>query len=418
MAEPTGIFIEFEIDEKGLKKLLNHKFEKASYNKKLGYYFCELLYDCNYNPGNVFILNYNLSTKKCFIAYVLHHFEKSLIAPLIDSLPLIGSLKKNETTNYAIVSSTFPEVLEAYKITRGEVAEIGQKSPSDRVKNLMDKFWSFSENNTFPEPKKALSKRNYFYKNFKNYYKRYLAYIDEIEKPNKIAKATKASPYHLFDDFYTYDNRVFEFRKHTNQIIELPQSDPVSFRDVAGIKADKNFVFNAVLAPNSPPSTIKVGAFTKNNPAAIWQWIILEGIDGGSFNYVKEKWDTVYWKDKNAVFIYKNKELIKLEQADSSTFTYLDFCYGKDKNNIFYLNKVIPIDVNNYTLNKNGFIFDKKNIFHYENKLELDAETFKVFKYESEVNPFMGEFILEDKNGRYSYNRKRKENVIRPITKS
>ena len=62
MAEPTGILIEIEIDEKGIKKLLNHKFEKASYNKKLGYYFCELLHDCNFNPDNVFIFNYNLNT--------------------------------------------------------------------------------------------------------------------------------------------------------------------------------------------------------------------------------------------------------------------------------------------------------------------------------------------------------------------
>ncbi|MBU3024739.1 DKNYY domain-containing protein [Zobellia galactanivorans] len=416
MAEPTGIFIEFAIDEKGIKKLLNHKFEKAAYNKKLGYYFCELLYDCNDNPGNVFILNYHVKTNKCFIAYVLNHFEKSLIQALIDSLQIISSLKSPQTTEYSIVSSTFPEVLEAYKITDGNVAQTNQALPSDIVTNLMDRFWSFSENNAFPEPNIALTKRNYFYKNFKNYYKKYLGYIEEIERPHKIAKATKDNPYHLFDNFYTYDNRVFEFRNHTKQIIELPQSDPVSFRDVAGIKADKNFVYNAVLAPNSPPSTIKVGAFTKNNPDAIWQWVIMEGIDGESFNYVKEKWDTVYWKDKNAVFIYKNKELIKLEGADSSSFTYLDFCYGRDNNHIFYLDQVIPIDVNNYTLNKNGFIYDKKNVFHYENQLELDAGTFKVLTYESEVNPFMGEFILEDKNGRYSYNRKRKDELIRPIS--
>ncbi|MHA7058849.1 hypothetical protein ACWGOQ_0016615 [Aquimarina sp. M1] len=416
MAEPTGFFTEIEIDEKGLKKMLNHKFEKASYNKKLGYYFCELLYDCNFNPGNVFILNYNLKTKKCFLAYLLNHFEKLRITPLIDALQIISSVKNPETTEYAIVSSTFPEVIEAYKITNKKVEKINKKLSIHIVNDLTDKFWSFSENNSFPEPKRALAKRNYFYKNFKNYYKNYLAYVDEKERPNKIARATKENPYHLFDNFYTYNNKVFEFKTYTNQIIELSQADPISFRDVAGIKADKNFVYNAILAPNSPPKFIKSGGFMKNNPNSIWAWIIIKGIDGRSFNYVKKKWDTVYWKDKNAVFIYKNKEVIKLEQANSKTFTHLDFCYGKDQSNLFYLDKVIPIDVNNFKLNKNGFIFDDNTIFHYQNKLELDAKTFKVLEYESEVNPFIGEFILEDKNGRYSYNRERNEEVIRLIT--
>ena len=418
MAEPTGIFIEIEIDEKSIKKMLNHKFEKASYNKKLGYYFCELLHNCDTsNPAAVFIFNYNLNTKKCFIAYLLNHFEKSLIEPFTDVLQIISVLKNPEITEYAIVSSIFPEVLEAFKLTNSKVEKIDKNLPIEIVNNLTDKFWSFSKNNSFPEPKEALNKRNYFYKTFKNYYKKYLAYIEEVERPNKIAQATKENPYHLFDNFYTYNNKVFDYKTYTKQVLELPQADPITFRNVAGIKADKNFVFNIKLAPNSPPKTSKVGTYIMNNPNSIWEWIIVDGIDGNSFNYVKEKWDTVYWKDKNAVFIYENQELIKLEEADSKTFTYLNFCYGKDKNNLFYLDKVIPIDVNNYTINKNGFIFDNNNIFHYENKLELNAKTFKVLKYDSEVNPFKGEFILEDKNGQYSYNRNRKEAIIVPITK-
>lgn len=414
MAEPTGIFIEIEIDENGIKKMLNHKFEKASYNKKLGYYFCELLHDYNSNPSSVFIFNYNLSTKKCFIAYVQNHFQKTQIEPLIDALQFIALLKNTDTVDYAIISSIFPEVFEAYKITNKEAKKINQKLPTDILNNLIDKFWSFSKNNNFPEPNKALSKRDYFYKDFKKYYKKYLQYIDEVEKPTKIAQATKDSPYHLFDNFYTHNNRVFEHTMFTNQVVELPESDPVSFRDVAGIKADKNFVYNRRLAVNSPPECIDNGSILTLNPNAIWEWVIVSGIDTNSFEYVKDKWDPVYWKDKESVFIYQNKELIKLEQADSKTFEYLSFCFGKDKDHVFYLDKVILIDVNNFTLNKNGFIFDDNAIFHYQNKLQLDAKTFKILEYESEVNPFIGTFILEDKNGQYKYN-KDWEQYIQPI---
>lgn len=109
MAEPTGILIEVEIDETSIKKLLNHKFENASYGKKLGYYFCELLYNCNSEPANIFIFNYNAKTKKCFIAYMLNHFEKSLIEPFQSVLQIISLLKDASTTDYAIVTTTFPE---------------------------------------------------------------------------------------------------------------------------------------------------------------------------------------------------------------------------------------------------------------------------------------------------------------------
>lgn len=411
MAEPTGIFIEIETDEKSLKKMLNHKFEKASYKKKLGYYLCELLHDCNINPSNIFIFNYNLNTKKCFIAYVQKHFEKTQIEPLIEGLQHIALLKNTDTIDYAIISSIFPEVFEAYKITDKEVTKTNQKLPVNVVNNLINKFWSFSKNNNFPKPNKALSKRDYFYKDFKNFYKKYLEYVNEIEKPIKIAQATKDSPYHLFDNFYTYNNGVFEYNIYTKEFIELPESDPFSFRDVAGIKADKNFVYNRILATNSPPELINQESVFIINPNAIWEWVIVSGIDGNSFENIKQKWDTVYWKDKKSVFIYEKRNLIKIE-ADSKTFKYLDFCFGKDKDSVFYLDKIIPIDVNNFTLNKNGFIFDSNTIFHYQNKLQLDAKSFKILEYESEVNPFIGTFIIEDKNGRYKYNKEWEKNIV------
>ncbi len=412
MAEPAGIFIEVDIDEKGVKKLLNHKFEEVDFGKKLGYYFSELLYSCDTNPSNVFIFNYNSKTNKCFIAWLLSRFDPSDIALFDAIMPIISSVKNSDTIDYAMVATTYPEVLVAYQITNEKVRKIAaDKMPVSVAEHLSNKLWSFSDNNSFPEPKKALNKRNYHYKNFKNYYKKYLLHIEEVEKPGKISIATKDKPYHLFDKFYTYDNKVFQFRSYTNQIIELPKADPLTLRNVSGMLVDKNFIFYDKLTSNSPPKSVD----RQNNSKAIWEWAIAASVDGDSFNYVKEKWDTVYWKDKDAVFIIRDHVPTKLKQVDSETFEYLDFCFGKDKTHVYYRDTIIPIDVNNFELNKSGFISDDKHIFHYEHQIQLDPDTFNVLHYKSDVNPFIGPFILEDKNGKYEYKRETELKITKLI---
>lgn len=412
MAEPTGFFTEVEIEEQALNKLLNHPFPAADFKPKVGYFFSGLLYETKVDPSNVFIFSYDKKNKKCFMAYLLNHFGEDMIRPFNDLFDVLCALKSQKSTEYALVATTYPEVLHAFELTKSGAKE-GPPDvvPPEVVEHLSNKFWSFSEGNTFPSVEKALNKRNYFYKNFKNYYKRYLGFIEEKEKPDKIAKATKESPFKLFGSFFSYDGKVFEFRNHTNQVIEIPQADPLTFRDVSGIKADKNHVYLPRLAQGSPPA--RVGG--RNNPDAVWEYYIVEGMDGASFNYVKEKWDTIYWKDKNAVYVYRNKQLIKVEGADSKTFKYLDFCYGKDKNQLFYYEKGLPVNPNDYTLNKNGFLFDDEHVFHYANRLPLHAPTFKVLKYGSTVNPHMGTFVLEDKNGTYEYNRDWPENKLKRL---
>lgn len=343
--EAAGIFIEIDINEQNIKKLLNFKFDDAKFRKKVGYYFSELLYDCQQNQENVFIFNYDKKLQKCFIAYLRNRLYEEDISLFPKILTTISSLKNPNTTDYAIVATTYPEVLSAYQISSKGVKEITpEKTPEEIVKNLSNKFWFFSENNDFPEPQKALKTRNYFYKNFKNYYEKYLTYIEETQKPEKISKATKETPYNLFGDFYTYDNKVYEFRTYNNQVIELPKADPLSLTVVAGFVVDKNYVFDNKLTKYSPPNNIKTAIGSANNPKAIWEWYIMEGIHGGSFQYVKEKWDTIYWKDKNAVYIQEKGHsgmLKKVEDADPKTFEYLDGVYGRDKNHLYRLDRVV-----------------------------------------------------------------------------
>lgn len=236
--------------------------------------------------------------------------------------------------------------------------------------------------------------------------------MEEIEKPKKIAKATKENPYFLFDDLYTYDKSVFYKNK---TFIEIPSANPFTLRKIRhDIIADETNVFIQRIASDSPSQS------RGNILESIWRYQIIKGVDGKSFKPLKYKYETTYWKDKYAIYYGKELggfELIKLEQADQESFEELNFGYGKDKNHVFFCGKIIPINIKHFNLNKNGFIYDDRNIFHYQQQIPLDAKTFKVIEYESETNPFMGTFTLEDKSGKYKYNRDWKDETIKLIIK-
>lgn len=414
MAEPTGIFIDVEIEEVDLKRLLNQKFEKVKFGNKLGYYFSELLYRSYIDESDsIFIFNYDKKSKYCFIAFLVNHFSDVDISLFPKILETISSFKKCDSSNYAIVASTFPDLFNAYLLDCNQLKEQSPDSFSkDIVKHIMNKFYSFMQNQCFLNPQIALNRQNYFYKNFKNYFKKYIAFMEEIEKPKKIAKATKENPYFLFDDLYTYNKSVF-YKDKT--FIEIPGADPFSLREIGPqIVADKTNVFIKRIAPNSPSPS------RTNILELIWEYQIIKGIDGKSFKPLKHKFETTYWMDKYAIYHGKTSggvELIKMVQADRESFEELNFGYGKDKNHIFFCEKIIPISVEHFSLNNNGFIYDDKNIFHYQYQIPLDAKTFKVVEYESEQNPFMGTFILEDKSGQYEYNQIWKDEIIKLITK-
>lgn len=408
MAEPTGIILEINLKEAEIKQLLNQKYDDLTFGKKLGYFFSKLLYDATLDSSNTFIFNYDKKTNTLFVAWMLNHFEKELLKPFIKVLKIISTVKSNNTEDFAIVTTTYPEILEGYKVSKNKIGKIAKTHiPNEVVNKLIDKFWSFANKNEFPDPSIALNKRNYYYKNFKNYYKKYLLHIEETEKPKKIANATKDEPFHLFDKFYSFGNKVFEFRNFTNQVIEIPTADPLTFRNVSGIYADKSNVYLSRLAANSPPN-INPKTGRGNNPNAIWEYYIVEGVNGKHFNYVGIKYDTIYWKDNYSIYTYNrnNRVLQKIENVDISTFEYLKFTYGKDKNHLYCNEQILYINPTNYTIDNNGFIYDDCHVYHFENKLLLHAATFKVLKTERTKQFGFPNFYLADKNGTYIYNRK------------
>ena len=97
MAEPIGFFINIDIEEDNVKKLLNQKFKEAKFGGKLGYYFSELLYGSFANTTeSIFVFNYNKKKQTCFIAYLMNHFTEDDFALLPKVLEIINGLKKTE----------------------------------------------------------------------------------------------------------------------------------------------------------------------------------------------------------------------------------------------------------------------------------------------------------------------------------
>lgn len=229
-----------------------------------------------------------------------------------------------------------------------------------------------------------------------------------MSKAEKISSATSNNPYLLFDNFFTYDNKVFEIDTAKELHIEIPNADPLTFRKEGIVFADKKYVFT-----KRPRNSSDFNFTNKNIVFRIlnifWEYIVLEGVDGKSFNYFKENQQIKYCKDYNNVYIESRHlgfpTLKKIEKADVNTFECLDFCYAKDNNHVFYKDKVINIDPKECKTNINRFIWDSENIYHYDAKLPLDANSFEILSYESEINPYLGKIILQDKNGQYVFSR-------------
>ncbi len=418
MAEPIAIITKISIEEKSLQSFLRKKNTIDESLKNIDF-FASLLYRCENNSGNIFLFHYESNT--LFLAYWLNYFTEEQIAPLRQTLHHLCRYKLPET-DLAFLSDSSGALLQVYQLTASGLEEVPKskvdnRKYSEQLKECWAIFRLFSIRNDFPEPAKALRKRNYFYKPLKLAYKRYLKRKEEEEKPKKIRTATKENPfYYLFNNnYFSYDLKVFYRDQFTGSILELPNADPFTF-GLKGLSMDKNHFFQYYLYVKKP---VGVGKFSGNNKPKIKAIFFTHPtIDPQTFNYVKERWDTVFWKDKNHIYIFKKERLKNthvfrhyfkpVTEADVNSFEYLDFQYGKDKNHLFHLDTILPLNPKKFQLNRNGFLYDDKYIFHYGTAIEMDAKTFKIISFESNVNPFMGPYILQDKNGKYKYDVKTK----------
>ncbi len=411
MAEPVALLAKIPIKEEKLKSFLRKK-SKVVDNHRNADVLASLLYNCKIESGNVFLFYFE--NDLLFTAYWINYYTPQDMQTFRKTLDMLCRDKEDDKT-YAFLSDSSGLMLEANRCDAQGIVPIDKRYFEKYAIELEDywkTFWSFSQRNDFPPPEKALRKRNYFYKPLKSAYKRYLKRIEEIEKPAKIKAATKDNPYILFGDFFTYDERVFYNDFFRKKIVEVPGADPYTFKG----DRDKNHMYGIRII-GQKDIIHKVMGMKVNNPDTRLEFFIMEDIDPLTFTYIKERWDTIYWKDKNHVYILKEfpgKEIhyhkyVKVPEADLKSFEYLNFAYGKDKNHLYYFDRILPIKPSNYRLNEYGFIYDDTYIYHYGTSLNLDPKSFQVVSYEDHVNLFAGPFELKDKNGRCTYNPKDKK---------
>lgn len=399
MSEPTAIACQFKISEVQLNRFLKSKqvvtqhwftphqddlFTLPQYT--VSQWMAELLYSCCHDTQNIFLLHYRPEKQALFFAYILNHGGMQHANAVLSVMHLASGFQDDNSSNLALIFSlTSEDFYAGFEFQNGQSLRQLQAPPSDVLKEYVQQVWSFYDKKSecFPEPAVAIRKRNYFYKPLVAAYKKYLKVLEEQEKPAKIQAATQEQPYHLFDYLYTWQGRVYHLLYGNNPAIELMHADPFTLRKVGAVYADKEYVyachFDNIL----------------NN--AYWP---VQGIDGASYKLLGgNSKEYVYTQDKHHVYFKENK----LAQADVTSFQYLDFAYGKDKHRVYFRDKIIPIDPHNYSIDKHGFIKDANHIFHYGTSIPMHAPTFQVLQYESDLNPFMGVFVLKDQHACYQF---------------
>lgn len=400
MAEPAGIAFKLNISETDLNNFLKCKQastenfieigeneHKTNPKNKVSQFMAELLYSCNNQSQNVFLFQYNTEKKELFFAYILNYNWTYYANAVLSILKQASTFQDLQKENYALCFSPISfDFYSAFSFQKGNTINRKQDIANSLLQEYIDEVWFHFDKKAdcFPEPAKAIRKKNYFYRTIILAYKKYLKIIEEQEKPEKIRKATTSNPFCLFDWIYTWEGKIYNCLYGTDIPIEFLHADPLTFKKVGSVYADKNYVYKC-----------SFDNIVNNS------YCFEKGIDGATYQVIGgNSMEYLFTKDKNHIYL---EEKVLLE-ADVRTFKVIDFAYGKDKSNVYYRDKIIPINPTEYKIDKHGFIRDKNNIFHYEEKIEMNAITFKVLKYENDVNPFIGVFVLEDKNGIYEYN--------------
>lgn len=399
MSEPTAIAIQLKISEDQLNCFLKSKQAateifittgedglETNPKNKVSQLMAEMLYSCHHQSQNVFLFDYDTKKQELFFAYILNHGGMYHANAVLSVVKQATTFQDQHTQNYALIfSSTSYDFYTGFAFENSKTISQLQECPDELLKDYIAKVWSYYDKklDCFPEPAIAIRKRYYFYKPIITAYKKYLKVVELQEKPEKLKLATAQNPYHLFDFLYAWDGKVYDLLYGMSQPKELIHADPLTLRKVGAVYADKNYVYQCNLDN------------TVNNA-----YLPKPGIDGASYQLVGgNSMEYVYTQDKNHIYF---KERV-VPQADIKTFKYIDFAFGKDKSRVYYQDQIIPIDPANFLIDKHGFIRDQNNIFHYGVKIEMHAPTFKVVQYESDLNPFMGVFVLLDKNASYQF---------------
>ncbi len=178
------------------------------------------------------------------------------------------------------------------------------------------------------------------------------------------------------------DNDRVIYAKDKNNVYVVSNSD--GFKVI--IWADVN-TFKIVENEDTPYNKLNaVSSFSKDKNNIYYFWKIIEWIDVASFQLMND----FYIKDKNYVFVfvirYNNYRIISW--ADPKTFWrlttwFISSRYTKDKNNIYYDEKIVFwIDINTFMAIDNYYAKDKNNVYYNGEKINWESPNwFDLEKY-------------------------------------
>lgn len=377
MAEPAGLLVECNLNEKSLTALFKQKVAFGEGTLPIGQLLSRLL--DKGSDADILIAHFDPREERLFLAWILTHYSSDALTPIWPVIDALAARIDPSTEAKGFVATTFPDPLESVHL-RGGVIE---RYPNDRVGDdllgyLSAKLWSFAEKGQFPDAERSMRSRNMQCKPFKSAWKTYLVWRDAEERPARIAAATPKDPYLLFGNIFTALGQVFLRDASSGRDIQFHGADPLTFRTEAGYYADQNHVWQRQLAAGSPPSEIQKRGHWINNREAIWEYAHVADAEGASFRWLFERWDTIFWRDAHRIYASANAgQLAPLTGVNAANFREFGQCFGTDGQHVYYSRHRLPL--NAAQLQTVGiFIWDIEKVFCREFELPLRGEGFRI----------------------------------------
>ncbi|MDO5693709.1 MAG: DKNYY domain-containing protein [Pseudomonadota bacterium] len=358
-------------------------------------FLAELLHECREPSQNAFIFHFDPARQVLFFAYMPRYDwwqDVNAVLTVLAALSAAGAAP----TQAVCMSPHCEDVYAVFDLADGKLAPREGGADEGLVNDYRSEIWRRFDGKlgAFPATEQAIRKRGYYPRSLVSAYKRYLRFVEQQERPGRIKAATREQPYHLGGELFnllTWDGKVYYPTTGRRAFVELPDADPFTMRAVCGLMADQRHVYAVSRQRGSPI-------------------VALKDVDGATFRHLGRAVENVYCIDKNHVYYDLGDGYVDdatstglVAGADPASFEYLDFAYGKDGRHVYYRDRALPLDPNAVRLDRHGFIRDDRHVFHYGDRIDMDAPSFQVVAYESETNPFTGTFVLRDKHGRAEY---------------
>lgn len=377
MAEPAGIFIEIPMNDRGLKQWFATSLSHNDETHNVGHILAALFHAGD-PRGEVMIVHYDRTQKTLLFAWVLPHFSQEAIAPI---WPILDVAAKHMAADQAqgIIATTTSEIMQTIHVSlKGLTHQNAQGDSSAPYAVLFEKFWGFAnKSGAFPDAKKAMRIRGYQCAPMKKAWTVYVKWKAEKDLPLRIAAANPETPVHLFDQIYAWPGHVVERSAYYGRDIKFEGANPVGFRKVSPFFADDTHVWERCLAPHSPPEMIQGRLFPINNPDAIWEYHIVDAVDGGAFTWIHDRHDTIYWTDKRHVYACANGRLQRLNGINPGTYKLLNQRFMADGDYLYAGTTALPMHPCDVQIH-DGLIWDQKHVYAMGNSLPLKGASFQI----------------------------------------